>query len=54
MQRSYGCPKWRESQFWELGDSQLGNPKEKPHLDVAPMACQKEYYKGEGDGFPQV
>jgi hypothetical protein len=35
---------WRESQF--------GSPKEKRHLDVAPVACHKEYYKGEGGGFP--
>jgi hypothetical protein len=27
---------------------------EKWHLDAAPMANHKEYYKGEGGGFPQV
>jgi hypothetical protein len=52
--RSYGRPMWWESQFQELGDSQFGSPKEKCHLDVTPMACHKEYYKGEGGGFPQV
>jgi hypothetical protein len=28
--------------------------REKHHLDVVFMACHKEYYKGESDGFPQV
>jgi len=28
--------------------------REKWHLGVAPMANHKEYYKGEGGGFPQV
>jgi hypothetical protein len=30
----------------------LGSPGTKCHLDVAPMPRRKEYYKGEGDGFP--
>jgi hypothetical protein len=32
----------------------LGNPRTKSHLDVAPMKRRRVYYKGEGDGFPQV
>ncbi len=32
----------------------LGSPMTKCHLDVAPMERCREYYKGEGDGFPQV
>jgi hypothetical protein len=32
----------------------LGNPRTKNHLDVAPMKSYREYYKGEGGGFPQV
>jgi hypothetical protein len=32
----------------------LRSPKTKSHLDVAPMERCKVYYKGEGDGFPQV
>jgi len=28
--------------------------REKCHLDVAFMVCHKEYYKGEGGGFPQI
>jgi hypothetical protein len=27
---------------------------EKRHLDVASITCHKEYYKGEGGGFPQL
>ncbi len=32
----------------------LGSPGTKCHLDVAPVESCKEYYKGEGGGFPQV
>ncbi len=32
----------------------LGSLGTKCHLDVAPMERRKEYYKGEGGGFPQV
>ncbi len=32
----------------------LGSPETKIHLDVAPMERRTVYYKGEGDGFPQV
>jgi hypothetical protein len=32
----------------------LGKLGRKCHLDVAPMESHKIYYKGEGDGFPQV
>jgi hypothetical protein len=32
----------------------LGSPGTKCHLGVGPMARHKEYYKGEGGGFPQV
>jgi len=28
--------------------------REKCHLGAAPMVSHKEYYKGEGGGFPQV
>jgi hypothetical protein len=33
---------------------QLRSPGTKWHLGVGPMAKHKEYYKGEGGGFPQV
>jgi hypothetical protein len=32
----------------------LGSPRTKCHLDVAPVERHIEYYKGGGDGFPQV
>jgi hypothetical protein len=32
----------------------LGSTRTKSHLDVVPMKRCKVYYKGEGDGFPQV
>ncbi len=32
----------------------LGSPKTKCHLDVSLVERHKVYYKGEGDGFPQV
>jgi hypothetical protein len=32
----------------------LGSPGTKCHLGAGPMARHKVYYKGEGDGFPQV
>jgi hypothetical protein len=32
----------------------LGSLGTKWHLDVAPVERRREYYKGEGDGFPQV
>jgi hypothetical protein len=50
--RSYDLPKCQESQFWEFQDSQLGNPRTKWHLDAAPMVNHREFYKGEGGGFP--
>jgi hypothetical protein len=30
----------------------LGSPRKKCHLDVAPVERHREYYKGEGGGFP--
>jgi hypothetical protein len=32
----------------------LGSLETKSHLNVAPMESCREYYKGEGGGFPQV
>jgi len=31
---------------------QLGSPGKKSHLDVVPEMWRKEYYMGEGGGFP--
>jgi hypothetical protein len=33
---------------------QLGSPGKKSHLDVVPELWRKEYYMGEGGGFPRV
>jgi hypothetical protein len=32
----------------------LGSFETKSHLDVAPVERCREYYKGEGGGFPEV
>jgi hypothetical protein len=32
----------------------FGTPGKKSHLDVVPETWCREYYKGEGGGFPQV
>jgi len=32
----------------------FGSPGTKCHLDVGPMERHGVYYKGKGDGFPQV
>jgi hypothetical protein len=37
-----------------LNLSDFGTPGTKNHLDVGSMANHRVYYKGEGDGFPQV
>ncbi len=52
--QSYGAPKLRKSSMVRFRDSHSGVPREKSHLDVAFMASHRVYYKGEGDGFPQV
>jgi len=33
---------------------QLGSPGKKSHLDVVPKMWRREYYMGEGGGFPRV
>jgi hypothetical protein len=33
---------------------QLGSPGKKSHLDVVPETWRREYYMGEGGGFPRV
>jgi hypothetical protein len=59
----------RSNQTWQSGDMssqspgtptetvsglQLGSPEKKNHLDVASAESCREYYKGEGGGFPRV
>ncbi len=45
---------WKIPKIRTLTIFQLGNPETKWHLGVGLMAKHKEYYKEEGDGFPQV
>jgi hypothetical protein len=52
--QSYGPPKLKESQLWEISGLPLENPKTKWHLGADTMAMHRVYYKGEGGGFPQV
>ncbi len=52
--KSYGAPKSRDSKLARFRDFHLGVPGEKSHLDVGSVERCRVYYKGEGDGFPQV
>jgi len=52
--QSYGPPKSWESHLARFQDSHSGVPGGKIHLDVGSVASHKVYYKGEGNGFPQV
>jgi hypothetical protein len=48
------APKVAEVPDVKISRLPLRNPETKSHLDVAPIERRKVYYKGEGDGFPQV
>jgi hypothetical protein len=53
----YELPKSRDSNrdnFGTISGLQLGSPGKKSHLDVASRERCREYYKGEGGGFPRV
>jgi len=51
--QNYGPPKsW--SPISKISRLPLGNPETKWHLGADLMAKHREYYKGEGGGFPQV
>jgi hypothetical protein len=41
-------------QFRDKSGLQLGSPGKKSHLDVASAEHRREYYMGEGGGFPRV
>jgi hypothetical protein len=43
-----------ETPTWTVSGLQLGSPGKKSHLDVAPAERWREYYMGEGGGFPRV
>jgi len=54
---SYELPKSQDSNrdsFGIISGLQLGSPGKKSHLDVASAERCREYYMGEGGGFPQV
>jgi hypothetical protein len=54
---SYELPKSRDSNrdsFGTISELQLGSPGKKSHLDVVPEMWRREYYMGEGGGFPRV
>jgi hypothetical protein len=46
--------KLQESKLWQFRNSPLGVLGQKNHLDVGLMERHKEYYMGEGVGFPRV
>jgi hypothetical protein len=52
LHKKLWASKVTESQFQDFQDSQIQSPETKWHLGVTPMARHREYYKGEGDGFP--
>ncbi len=37
-----------------ISELQLGSPEKKSHLEVASAESCREYYKGEGGGFPRI
>ncbi len=54
---SYELSKSRDSNwdnFGTISGLQLGSPGKKSHLDVASVERCREYYMGEGGGFPRV
>jgi hypothetical protein len=54
---SYELWKSRDSNrdsFRTISGLQLGSPRKKSHLDVALVGWRREYYMGEGGGFPRV
>jgi hypothetical protein len=52
--KSYDLVKSWESKPGQFWDSTFGVPGQKGHSDVGAAEQRKEYYMGEGGGFPQV
>jgi hypothetical protein len=50
---SYERPKSRDN-FGTISGLQLGSPGKKSHLDVVFEMWHREYYMGEGGGFPRI
>jgi len=44
----------RELRAFKVPGLQLGSPGKNNHLDVAPVERCREYYMGEGGGFPRI
>jgi len=44
----------RENSTLAVSGLPFGNPKTKCHLDVGLAETRKEYYMGEGGGFPSI
>jgi hypothetical protein len=54
---SYELAKSQDStwdNFGTISRLQLGSLGKKSHLDVVSAGCRREYYMGEGGGFPRV
>jgi len=47
-------PGLHPGQFRDNFGTPIGSPGKKNHLDVVPETWRKEYYMGEGGGFPRV
>jgi hypothetical protein len=51
-------PRFQPGQFRDnfgtISGLQLGSPGKMCHLDVIPMEWRREYYVGEGGGFPRI
>jgi hypothetical protein len=54
LSKKLWMPKVPGVQIGTVSGLLLGSPGKKCHLDVASVESCKEYYKGEGGGFPQV
>jgi hypothetical protein len=50
--QSLGSPNW--DSFETISGFHFGSPRKKCHSDVASVGTRREYYKGEGGGFPRV
>jgi hypothetical protein len=51
--RSYGHPKWQESEFKEFWDSQLGSCRKNDIWVQPPGLIMENIKKEEGGGFPK-
>ncbi len=54
LSKKLWMPKIPEVQLETISRLLLGSPGKKCHSDVAPMGSCREYYMGEGGGFPRV